>query len=157
MVVEVLRAYKNEKGHRSVHRDKQIEILPQYRDQLEAEVKDVLLRAIEQNAITELTQTVREREPSSLPLCKLYTWLLIHFTAKRNVNRSRGDVFDHESGKNCKLETITEAERLTSKFQSFIGKPTGDYDLKKKVKKSHMSLDVITDAIHDYVHEKQND
>ena len=48
------------------------EILPQYRDQLEAEIKDIFLLAIGQNAITEMTKTVREREPSSLPLHKLY-------------------------------------------------------------------------------------
>ena len=40
------------------------EILPQYRDQLEAEIKDIFLWAFGQNAITEMTKTVREREPS---------------------------------------------------------------------------------------------
>ena len=43
-------------------------ILPQYRDQLETEVKDIFLWAIGQNAITEMTKTVREREQSSLAL-----------------------------------------------------------------------------------------
>ena len=41
------------------------EILPQYRDQLETEIKDIFLWAIGQYAITEMTKTVREREPSS--------------------------------------------------------------------------------------------
>ena len=44
------------------------EILPEYREQLETEIKDKFLWAIGQNAITEITKTVREREPSSLPL-----------------------------------------------------------------------------------------
>ena len=45
------------------------EILPQYRDQLEAEIKDIW--AIGQNAITEMIKTVREIESSSRPLHKL--------------------------------------------------------------------------------------
>ena len=37
------------------------EILPQYRYQLETEIKDIFLWVIGQNAITEMTKTVRER------------------------------------------------------------------------------------------------
>ena len=37
------------------------EILPQHRDQLETEIKDIFLWAIGQNAIREMTKTVRER------------------------------------------------------------------------------------------------
>ena len=54
------------------------EILPQFRDQLELEIKDKFLWAIGQTAITEMTKTVREREPSSLPLHELYT--LFHYS-----------------------------------------------------------------------------
>ena len=43
------------------------EILPHYRDQLDTEVKCIFLWAIGQNAITELTKTVRERKPSPQP------------------------------------------------------------------------------------------
>ena len=49
------------------------EILPQYRDQLEAAMKDIFLWAMGENAITEMTKTVKEREPSSLPLHKLHS------------------------------------------------------------------------------------
>ena len=49
------------------------EILPQYRDQLEAAMKDIFLWAMGENAITEMTKTVKEREPSSHPLHKLYS------------------------------------------------------------------------------------
>ena len=74
-------------------------ILPQYRgqlDQLEAEIKVIFLWAIGQNAITEMKKTVRERErePSSLPLHKLYSWFRLHFTPERNVHHSRGDFFE---------------------------------------------------------------
>ena len=149
------------------------EILPQYRDQLETEIKDIFLWAIGQNAITEMTKTVREREPSSLPLHKLYTLFRLHFTPGRNVQHSRADFFDlkREDGesaadvwkrileveKNCEFETITAAELLASKFLSVIGKSTGDYDLKKKIRKSDMSIEAITEALHEYMYEKLND
>ena len=38
------------------------EILPQYCDQSETEIKDIFLSSNGQNAITEMTKTVRERE-----------------------------------------------------------------------------------------------
>ena len=149
------------------------EILPQYREQLETEIKDIFLWAIGQNAITEMTKTVREKEPSSLPLYKLYTLFRLHFTPERNVQHSRADFLDlkREDGesaadvwkrileveKNCEFETISAAELLASKFLSVIGKSTGDYDLKKKISKSDMSVEAITDALHEYMYEKMND
>ena len=74
------------------------EILPQFRDQLELEIKDIFLWAIGQTALTEMTKTVREREPSSLPLYKLYTLFRLHFTPERNVQHSRADFFDLKRG-----------------------------------------------------------
>ena len=68
------------------------EILPQYRDQLEAEMKDIFLWAIGQNAIKEMTK--RDREPSSLPLHKLYTLFRLHFTPERNVLHSGANFFE---------------------------------------------------------------
>ena len=125
------------------------EILPQYRDQLETDIKDIFIWAIGQKAITEMTKTVREREPSSLPLYKLYTLFRLHFTPERNVHHSRADFFDskREDGetaadvwkrildveKNCEFETITAAKLLASKLLSLIGKSTGDCDFKKKI------------------------
>ena len=70
------------------------EILPQNREQLELEIKDTFLWAIGQSALTEMTKMVREREPSILPLHKLYTLFRLHFTPKRNVQHSRADFFD---------------------------------------------------------------
>ena len=104
------------------------EILPQYREQLETEIKDMFLWAIGQNALTETTKTVREREPSSLPLHKLYTLFRLHYTPERNVPHSRSDFFElkRENGesaadvwkrmleveKNFESENITAAELL---------------------------------------------
>ena len=75
------------------------EILPHNRDQLETDIKDLFIWAIGQNAITEMTKTVREREPSSLPLHKLYTLFRLHFTPERNVHHSRADFFRFEAGR----------------------------------------------------------
>ena len=126
------------------------EILPQYRDQLEAEIKDKFLWAIGQNALTEMTKTFREREPISLPLHKLYSFFRLHFIPERNVHHSRADFFElkreEESAadvwkrilaieRNCEFETITAAELLATKFLSVIGISTGDYDHKKKNQK----------------------
>ena len=120
-----------------------------------------------------MTKTIREREPSSLALYKLYTLFRLHFTPERNVQHSRADFFDlkREDGesaadvwkrileieRNCEFETITAAELLASKFLSVIGKSTGDYDLKKKIRKSDMLVEAITDAILEYTYDKLND
>ena len=120
-----------------------------------------------------MTKTFREREPSSLPLHKLYTLFRQHFMPGRNVNHSRANFFDSkrkngetaedvckrilEIEKNCEFETITAAELLASNFLSVIGKSTGDYDLKKKIRKSDMLVEAITDAIHEHMYKKLND
>ena len=95
-----------------------------------------------------------------------------YFTPERNVHHSRADFFElkREEGesaadvwkriltieRNCEFETITAVELLASKFLSVIGKSTGDYDLKKKIRKSDMSVEVITDALHEHMYEKLN-
>ena len=92
------------------------EILPQFRDQLEPEMKDIYLWAIGQTAITEMKKTVREREPSSLPLQKLYTLFRLHFKPERNVQHSRADFFDlkRENGESAAdvWKWILEVEEL---------------------------------------------
>ena len=119
-----------------------------------------------------MTKTVREREPSSLPLHKLYSSFRLHFTPERNVHHSRADIFElkreGESAadvwkrilaieRNCEFETITAAELLASKFLSVIGKSTGNYDLEKKTRKSDMSVEAITEALQEQMYEKLND
>ena len=78
---------------------------------------------------------------------------------KREDGETAADVWKRilDVEKNCEFETITAAELLASKFSSLIGKSTGDYDLKKKIRKSDMSVEAITDAIHEYMYEKLND
>ena len=106
---------------------------------------------------------------NALPLHKLYSLFRLHFTPERNVQHSRADFFDlkRESNetaadvwkrileveKNCEFEIITVAEHLASQFLSLIGKSTGDYELKKKIRKSEMSVEAITEAIHEYMYD----
>ena len=103
----------------------------------------------------------------------MYSLFRLHFTPERNVHHSRADFFElkREEGEsaadvwkrilaiegNCEFETITAAELLASKFLSVIGKSTGDYDLKKKIRKSDMSVEAITEALHEHMYEKLND
>ena len=46
---------------------------------------------------------------------------------------------------------------MASKFLSVIGKSTGDYDLKKKIRKSDMSVEAITEGLYEHMYEKLND
>ena len=148
------------------------EIKEQYRDRLEDEVKDIFIWALGQSAITEMTKTVREREPTTLPLWKLYSLFRLHFTPERNKYHSRADFFElkREPGesaadtwkrileieKNCEFEEITAAELLASKFLSVIGNNQNDKELKKKIKEGDMSIDNITEAIHEHIYRQQN-
>ena len=51
-------------------------------------------------------------------------------------------------GKNCGFENVTPAELIASKFLSVIGRSTGDYELKRKIRKSDMTIETITTLIH---------
>ena len=119
-----------------------------------------------------MAKTVRERQPSALPLLKLYTLFRLHFTPERNVQHSSADFFDlkretngtaadvwkrtFDNEKSCKIETKTAPELIASNFLSLIRKSKGEYKLKKKIRKSDMSVETITDAIHEYMYQKLN-
>ena len=62
------------------------EVLTQFRTLLEIEIKDTFLWAIGQSALTEMTKTVREREPRALLLNKLYISFHLHFTPEKKYN-----------------------------------------------------------------------
>ena len=61
-----------------------------------------------------------------------------------------------EVEKNSEFETIIAAELLASNFLSLVGKTKG-YEQKMEVRKSDMSVEAITHAIHEYMYEKLND
>ena len=75
---------------------------------------------------------------------------------RRNSSRCMEKNSGHRK-KNFEFENITAAELLASKFLSLIGKSTGDCELKKKIREGDMSVEAITDAIHEYMYEKLND
>ena len=81
------------------------------------------------------------------------------FELKREEEKSAADVWKRilTFERKCEFETKTAAELLASKFLSVIGKSTGDYDLKKKIRKSDMSVEAITKALHEHIYEKLND
>ena len=62
-----------------------------------------------------------------------------------------------QTEKNCEFDHVTPAELIASKFLSVIGKSTGDYELKKKIRKSDMTIETITDIIHEYMYDRLND
>ena len=130
------------------------EILPQFREHLEEEIKDVFIWAIDQSAITEMTKTVREREINSLPLYQLYTLFRLHFIPERNKHHSRADFFNlkREPGesdaetwkrileieKNCEFEEISAAELLASKFLSVLEKRQAIKTWKENKERGHV-------------------
>ena len=60
------------------------EILPQYREQLETEIKDIFLWAIGgQNAITEMTKTVRERTKLTTVIQTIHIVQTTFYTGKK--------------------------------------------------------------------------
>ena len=46
---------------------------------------------------------------------------------------------------------------MASKFLSVIGQSTGDYELKKKIRKSDMTIDSITALIHEHMYDQLNE
>ena len=59
--------------------------------------------------------------------------------------------------KNCEFENVTPAELIASKFLSVIGRSTGDYELKKKLRKSDMTIETITTLIHEHMYDRLNE
>ena len=124
--------HQNDPRNRSIEDNKLQRSLPQYRDQLAEQRKDVFVWAIGQSTVMEMTKTVREREPNSLPLHRLYAVFRLHFIAERNKHHNRADFFNIkrepgesaadtgkrilETEKNCEFEEITAAELLGSKL-----------------------------------------
>ena len=134
-------------------------------------MKDIFLRFLSETAIKEMTRMVMENEPNSLPLSKLYSLFRIYFSPERNKYHSRADFFELQrtqkdtaahiwtkvlkTEKNCELENVTAAELILSKFMSQIGRNTGGYELKNKIKKSDMEEKTVTELIHEYMYMKE--
>ena len=81
------------------------------------------------------------------------------FGIVREPSETAEDVWTRilQTEKNCEFDNITPAELIASKFLSLIGRSTGDYELKKKIRKSNMTIETITDLIHEYMYDRLND
>ena len=148
------------------------EILPNYRDDLEHRIKDLFIWALGESAITEMTRTVRDIDPNKMDLNQLYSLFQLHFIPERNKFHRR-DFFGitrekHETAedvwtrrlqveKNCEFENMTPAEQIASRFFSVIGRSTGDYELKNKIRKSDMTKETITALIHEHMYDRLNE
>ena len=149
------------------------EILPNYRDDLEHRIKDLFIWALGEPAITEMTRTVRDNDPNKMNINQLYSLFRLHFIPERNKFHSRADVFGitrekHETAEDvwtrilqvekiCEYENVTQAELKASNVLSVIGRSTGDYELKKKIRKSDMIIETITTLIHEHMYDRLNE
>ena len=59
--------------------------------------------------------------------------------------------------KNCEFENVTSTELIASKFLSVIGRSTGHYEIKKKIRKSDMTIETITALIHEHMYDRLNE
>ena len=51
---------------------------------------------------------------------------------------------------------MTLAELIASKLAELVGRTTGDYELKKKIRKSNMTIETITEKVHEYMYDRLN-
>ena len=119
------------------------EILPNYRDDLEHRIEGLFIWALGESVITEMTRTVRDNDPKKMDINHLYSLFRLHFIPERYNFQ---DVWTRrlQVEKNCEFENVTPAKLIASKIFSVIGRSTGDKELKKKIRKSDMTIETIT-------------
>ena len=148
------------------------ETLPNYRNDLEHRIKDFLIWALSESSITEMTRTVRDNDPNKMDNNQLYSLFRLHFIPEGNKFHSRADFFGitrekQETAedvwtrmlqveKNCEFENVTPDDPLASKILSVIGRSTGDYELKKKIRNSDTTIETITTLIHEHIYDRLN-
>ena len=81
------------------------------------------------------------------------------FGITREKNETAEDVWTRilQVEKNCELENATPGELIASKLPSLSGRSTGDYEIKKKIRKSDMTIETITNLIHKYMYDRLNE
>ena len=120
-----------------------------------------------------MTKTIRDNDPNKMNFNQLYAIFRLHFIPDRNKFHSRADFFGItkapnetaddvwtkilQTEKNCEFDEVTPAELTASKFLSLIGRSTGDYELKNKIRKSDMTIETLTDLINDNQYGRLND
>ena len=101
--------------------------------------KRYFIWALGEDAVTEMTKTVRDNDPNKMNINQLFSMFRLHFIPKRNKFHSRADFFgiirepneaseDQKSPdtEKCEFDNVTPAELIASKFISLIGRSTGD-------------------------------
>ena len=73
-----------------------IEILDQYRDELEQRIKDLFIWALGESAITEMTRTVRDNDPNRMDINQVYSLFRLHFIPKQKISKPRTSSESHE-------------------------------------------------------------
>ena len=69
------------------------EIKEEYRDELEIKMKDIFIWALGEEAVTEMTKTVRDYDPNKMNINQLCSLVRLHFIPERNKFHSRADFF----------------------------------------------------------------
>ena len=150
------------------------EVLLQFRDQLELEIKDTFLWVGDWTKLTNRNDKNSKRTGTQCPtVMQIVHFIPFALYPRKNVQHIRADFFDQKRETNetaadkwkrildvekkCEFETITAAALIASKFLSPIGKSAGDYELKKKIRKSDMSVEAVTNTIHECMYEKLNE
>ena len=69
------------------------EIIKEYKEELEIKFKDIFIWAVGEEAVTEMTQTVRDNDPNKMNINQLYSLFRLHLFPERNKFHSRADFF----------------------------------------------------------------
>ena len=137
MVATIYTVCQNDAKDRFKQNDNGQKIIEDYRE-LEIKIKDIFIWALGEEAVTEMTKTVRDNDPNKMNINQLYSLFRLHFIPERNKFHSRADFFEivrepSETGvwtrilqteKNCEIDNVTPAELIASKFLSLIGRST---------------------------------
>ena len=96
------------------------ETISDFRDELEVKIKDILIWAFAQAAVTETAKTARDNDPNKMKIDHLYSLFRLHFIPERNKFDSRAvffgvvrkDVWTRllQVEKNCNFDNGTPAK-----------------------------------------------
>ena len=67
------------------------EIIEDYKEELEIKIKDIFIWALGEEAVTEMTKTVRDNDPNKMNINQLYSLFRLHFIPGRNKFHSRAE------------------------------------------------------------------
>ena len=68
-------------------------IIEEYREELEMKIKDNFIWDLGEEAVAEMTKTVRDNDPNKMNINQLYSLFRLHFIPEKNKFHSRADFF----------------------------------------------------------------